>query len=71
MSVLRDDPAILPELAVGGYGRLHGWLREHVYRHARLYRADELLERSTGRGLDPSDYLAYVKEKYGALYGVG
>jgi carboxypeptidase Taq len=69
-AALRDDPAIPGELAAGGYGRLHGWLREHVYRHARLYRADELLERSTGRGLDPSDYLAYVTEKYGGLYGV-
>ncbi len=69
-AALRDDVAILPELTAGTYGRLHGWLHEHVYRHARLYRAGELLERSTGRGLDPSDYLTYVKEKYGALYGL-
>ena len=54
----RDDPDMVGELAAGGYGGLHGWLLEHVYRHARLYRADELLQRSTGRGLDPTGYLA-------------
>lgn len=69
-AALRDDPAMVGELAAGGYGRLHGRLQEHVYRHARLYRADELLQRSTGRGFDPTDYLDYLTEKYGALYGV-
>lgn len=69
-AALRDDPGIERELADGTYRRLHGWLREHVYQHARLYRADELLERATGRGLEPAPYLDYVTEKYTALYGL-
>lgn len=66
----RDDPSIDVEAAKGRYGSLLGWLREHVYRHARTYRADELLQRSTGSGLDPEPYLTYLREKYTSLYGL-
>jgi len=64
----RDDPGIEQEAAAGRYDRLLAWLREHVYRHARTYRADELLRRATGSGLDPEPYLGYLSDKYATLY---
>jgi carboxypeptidase Taq len=54
----------------GEFGALLGWLQEHVYRHGRKFTPDELLERETGRPLTPKPWIAYVRKKYGALYGL-
>ncbi|TVR89948.1 MAG: carboxypeptidase M32 [Trueperaceae bacterium] len=69
-AALRNAPGIQSDLARGEYSSLLGWLREHVYRHARLHGADELLRNATGSDLDPSAFLEYVTNKYGALYDV-
>jgi len=54
----------------GEFGALLGWLHEHVYRHGRKFTPNELLERETGRPLTPKPWIAYVRKKYSALYGL-
>jgi carboxypeptidase Taq len=54
----------------GEFRTLLGWLRENVYRHGRRYDPDELVERATGRPLDTTPYLRYLKGKFGELYGL-
>jgi carboxypeptidase Taq len=54
----------------GEFGALLGWLQEHVYQHGRKFTPNELLERETGRQLTPKPWIAYVRKKYGALYGL-
>jgi carboxypeptidase Taq len=54
----------------GEFGALLGWLQEHVYQHGRKFTPNELLERETGRPLTPKPWIAYVRKKYGALYGL-
>jgi len=54
----------------GEFGNLLGWLQENVYRHGRKFTPNELLERATGRPLTPKPWIAYVRKKYGALYGL-
>jgi carboxypeptidase Taq len=56
------DPADLRPLAA--------WLAEAVHRHGRLLLPGELLERATGRPLDPQPLLAHLTRKYGELYGL-
>ena len=63
-------PALDDSLAHGEYGPLRRWLTEHVYRHGRAYAPDELLQRATGARLNTGPYLQYLREKFGALYGV-
>ena len=53
----------------GEFSPLYGWLEENIYRHARAYDADELLNRATGQGLHSGPYLDYLTTKYDALYG--
>ena len=55
-------------LAAGDYAPLQAWLTENIYRHGRTYTPHELLERSTGRGLDVAPYLEYLNSKYRELY---
>ena len=50
------------------YAPLHNWLIDNIYRHARAYTPDELLIRATGEALHTGPYLAYLTEKFDALY---
>lgn len=52
------------------YAPLHEWLRENVYRHGSRYEPAELLRRATGSAPSARPYLDYLREKYGALYGL-
>jgi carboxypeptidase Taq len=67
-SALRAKPSIREEIAVGSFGTLHGWLREHVYQHGRKYTAPELVERATGQQLSIDPYMRYLRGKFGELY---
>jgi carboxypeptidase Taq len=54
----------------GEFGRLKGWLNEKVHRPGHRYRPAELCRRVTGRPLDHQPLLAYLRGKYGPLYGI-
>jgi carboxypeptidase Taq len=55
----------------GRFSTLLGWLRENIHRHGSRFEPDELVERVTGRPLDPAPYLSYLNSKFGELYGLG
>jgi carboxypeptidase Taq len=67
-AALGAHPAIPGEIAKGEFGTLHGWLREHVYRHGRKFKPDELVQRATGSPMRIAPYIAYLRGKYAALY---
>jgi carboxypeptidase Taq len=52
------------QFARGEFGPLRDWLTEHVYRHGRKFRQQELLRRITGGEIDAKPYLAYLEEKF-------
>lgn len=66
----RALPDLDAQIARREFGPLHGWLHEHIYQHGRLYTPAALIERATGAPLAADDYLAYLRGKYGELYGV-
>ncbi|TMB89815.1 MAG: carboxypeptidase M32 [Chloroflexi bacterium] len=53
----------------GEFGVLLKWLRTNVYRHGRKFTPNELMERVTGQPLTAEPWIAYVRQKFGALYG--
>ncbi len=57
-------------LAAGDCAPVRDWLREHVHRHGRTIDPPQLLLAATGSELDPAPLLRYLREKYGALYGL-
>jgi carboxypeptidase Taq len=65
----RAHPEIPGEIATGRFPTLHGWLTENIYRHGRTRTPDEIVTRATGRAMTIAPYLAYLREKYGELYG--
>ncbi|GHF92668.1 carboxypeptidase M32 [Deinococcus piscis] len=66
----RALPELDAQIARREFGPLHTWLREHIYQHGRLYTPEALIERATGAPLAADDYLAYLRSKYGELYGL-
>jgi carboxypeptidase Taq len=69
-AIRRDVPGLDAQLAAGQFGPLLAWLRERVHRHGRKFTPDELTERATGAPVQAGPWIAYVRQKFGALYGL-
>lgn len=68
--VRKEIPDLDSQFERGDFGALLGWLRRNVHRHGRKFTPNELLERITGRPLTAGPWIAYVQNKFGALYGL-
>ena len=64
----KRDGRVGDGLAAADYTPLREWMTEHVHRHGRRYTREQLLQRATGRGLDPADYVDYLTSKYSEVY---
>ena len=61
---LREDvPDVDERMALGEFGPIREWLREHVHRHGRKFLPRELLERVVAGPLDADPYLRYLQGK--------
>lgn len=69
-SARRALPDLDQRMAAGDFSTLLGWLRANVHRHGSKFTPRELVERATGRPMDTAPYLAYLKTKFGEIYGV-
>jgi len=61
-------PQIPGETEQGQFSTLHGWLKENIYQHGSKFRANELIERITGKPLSIEPYIRYLHRKFGELY---
>lgn len=64
------DAAVAEGLQSGRFGPLLAWLRENVHRFGRSLLPREITERATGRPLEASAYVRYLKTKYADIYGL-
>lgn len=67
---LAAHPAIPEQVGRGDFATLHGWLRDNIYQHGAKYTAPELIERVLGGQLSIEPYIRYLRDKFGALYGL-
>jgi carboxypeptidase Taq len=65
-----EVPDLMAEIECGQLGSLRQWLVEKVHRHGRKFTLDELTARVLGTGLRAEPYLAYLRERYGEIYGL-
>jgi carboxypeptidase Taq len=65
-----DLPELDGRLALGEFGELREWLREHLHRHGRKFTPRETLVRTVGAPIDPGPYVRYLKGKLGEVAGV-
>ncbi|GAB4526816.1 MAG: carboxypeptidase M32 [Anaerolineae bacterium] len=67
---LKAHPGIPTEITEGKFDTLLGWLRENIHHHGCKFTMPELVERVTGQQIDSRPYIAYLKAKYGEIYGL-
>ncbi len=66
----KDLPDLDEQIRGGQFSNLLGWLRTHVHQWGRRRTANEILGASTGEGLAAGPWMDYVREKFGAIYGL-
>jgi carboxypeptidase Taq len=57
-------PEIPGALEKGDFAPLMGWLREHVHAQASSAGFEEIVEKATGKTLDPAVFKAHLKTRY-------
>ena len=67
---LEQIPTLGEQLGAEEIAALRDWLGERLHRHGRKLSPRETLERAVGSDLDPGPYLAYLRSKFGEIYGL-
>lgn len=60
-------PGVEEQIERGEFGELHAWLRDGLYAYGSKFTPAETVERVVGGPIDPQPYLAYLRDKLGAL----
>jgi carboxypeptidase Taq len=68
--VQRDIPGLQEQLRMAELGELREWLRENVHRHGSKFPTTELLTRVVGGSMAVGPFVAYLKGKIQAVYGI-
>ena len=66
----KELPDLESQLELGEVSNFLALLRKNIHQHGKLYTAEQLSERFTGEPLNIKHFVAYAKEKYGAIYGL-
>lgn len=66
----RDLPGLDDDFRRGEFSRMKRWLNDNVHRPGMRWRPRALCERITGKSLSPQPLMAYLKQKFGLLYGI-
>lgn len=67
---VQDNPNIPDDIANGKFDTLLTWLNQNIHQHGRKFTADELTRRITGESIQSRDYIKYLQQKYGEIYGL-
>jgi carboxypeptidase Taq len=63
----RALPGLWESISAGDFAPLRTWLRTQVHHQGARLDAEDLVHKVTGRGLTDTDFIAYLRTKYGAL----
>ena len=63
-------PDLDSSLARGELGIVKAWQNERIHVHGRLWPAQELCRRVTGKPLSPEPLMRHLHQKYGEVYGI-
>ncbi|GAB4387015.1 MAG: thermostable carboxypeptidase 1 [Phycisphaerales bacterium] len=66
----QDIPTLEDQIRKGQFGELLTWLRTHIHRVGRQFKAAELCERVTGRPLQADPLMRHLENKLRPIYGV-
>lgn len=67
---LKKLPNLSDDYKNGEFSNLLNYLRENIHQHGSIYRANELIKRVTGAGLNSGYFMKYIEEKFYPIYGL-
>ncbi len=65
----KDLPDVSDQIAAGQFEGVLAWLREKIMQHGRKFTLPELAESATGQPLNWGPFVAYLRDKFGEIYG--
>ncbi len=68
-AMTKDIPDMDARLEAGDCAIVLAWLEKNIHRCGAMYLPGELVEKVTGKALDPAYFARYLNEKYGRIYG--
>lgn len=63
-------PGLATQIAQGNTTQLLSWLRTNIHVHGRRYYSEDLCRLVTGKPLDASEFINYIKHKYAGIYDI-
>lgn len=66
----QDIPDLEDKFGAGDFSGLLSWLRKKIHSQGRRYSAADLVQKVTGKPLSHEPMMAYLKDKFGMLYGI-
>ena len=69
-NAMKPDLDPMKEVAAGNFAAINNWMKERVFKKADRLDPKEWIRDITGRAFTPDDFLDYLEEKYGAIYGL-
>ncbi len=67
---MKDEIPVDAIVSSGDFDRLNGWMKDNVFAKANILTPKEWIKDITGRDFTPVDFLDYLEEKYGGIYGL-
>jgi carboxypeptidase Taq len=58
------------EIEHGNFSNCSSWLQQNIHRYGRMFKADEIINKSCGEGLNSKVFVDYLKDKYYNLYDI-
>lgn len=65
-----DINGLESQIEQGNMLELLAWLRTNIHQYGKMYSADELCQKVTGKSLDFSHFMRYAIAKYSAIYNL-
>jgi len=67
---MKETVDVDKDLAKGDYSKINAWNKEQIWRHGKMYKPDEVLERVLKTPFDANVFSDYLEEKYSDIYGL-
>ena len=68
--MLKDVPNLDELLLKGEFSPILHWLTENVHKHGKMKKPLEIIQDTTGEGLNAKYLANYLSEKYSKLYNL-
>jgi carboxypeptidase Taq len=68
VAMLKDIPDFDQHLKNGETAVIRNWLNEHIHQYGKLKKPLELLQKTTGEGLNAQPLIEYLEQKYKQVY---